>query len=310
MAEDCSKALIQDKIDYNADIHTRLSVLNIIDRSTYDKAKRERGAAANIIVEGVPLSGTANYDDFSERRTREFSEYRFNEQVDNSIRYSSQVLGPNALSAYRECLRSRATEGLVILPEEFSDDLIILEMKFLPKGSSEPQAVRVLDTKGLSTGKKEIKEQIKEEFPDHGGKLPPNEWGTLALVRPNPEGEARIILKIPSYKSSSYKIAAKPVIYGKCAADIKVTMNYPPGVEPFLQRVPPNRKTPVHDNNGDQFAACNTDDRCFVQAHRIWGGANSQTGFEEKEAFANAVPSDKSHWVRCTVTRRYPPPKL
>jgi|GEM_PF-5802334 len=102
--EDCSKALIQDMYAQVVNKSSALHYLNIIDESTYNKAKKDGGFGVKIPFNGLPLGGDANFSDFSEWRKKTFREENFSYDTDYSSSILSKTVSPSGYKSYDNCI--------------------------------------------------------------------------------------------------------------------------------------------------------------------------------------------------------------
>lgn len=311
VASDCREALIQDRIEYVENTHKKLSYLNIINRESYNKVKNNFGLAGNLLVNGTPISGSASYDEFNEKRRKEFQKHQFKESVSFSIRYSAQVFGDNALEAYKSCLDRNRTEGLKVLPISYSNTVVYLRVKYIPSNnSSQAITLNFYNEEGFENTN--IPAQLAAQFPEYNGKLPPNSWVNLVLRRPNEETRATIALWVSGEKPEFFHMEAKPVIFSECSVEVTVQANYPVRDLSKVMSPSSNRYWKIHDNVNDQYASCEIDHACRIKARRKWKHVYSATAFLDGEAYAEAKPGSgpQAHYTRCRVARFNPPRKL
>lgn len=60
----CYPALTQSVVNEQTNANVRLSFWQTVNSTSFDEIKRGGGTGAIIPVQGVPISGFANYDDF------------------------------------------------------------------------------------------------------------------------------------------------------------------------------------------------------------------------------------------------------
>jgi hypothetical protein len=130
MADDCAAALVPT-ITYGAlTEHQRLGILTIIEREQYLKMKQSGATGLSLPVDGVPISATNSYEDFQERRDREFRRLDYNYSRDVSVSYFSSSLGQESRAAYEACLQRQS--GLYQYVKSLSGDAAEVRIGYVP----------------------------------------------------------------------------------------------------------------------------------------------------------------------------------
>jgi hypothetical protein len=111
---DPKSILIQDKNISISDDTTRLSILDQIDKDHFEEAKRSWQSDGSVVVEGLPISGYGNYEDFSSARDREKRNFRFDLNQKKISVVVQQSLSDTALQAYVACLQNQKEIGILI----------------------------------------------------------------------------------------------------------------------------------------------------------------------------------------------------
>lgn len=115
-AEDCSPVnlLIQDNNVTINDETTKLSILDQVDKEHFEQAKKSFQGGASIVVDGLPISGYSNFEDFKSALDREKRLYRFDLDQRKSSIVAQQSLSDNALQAYVACLSANRDTGVIV----------------------------------------------------------------------------------------------------------------------------------------------------------------------------------------------------
>lgn len=143
--ERCADALISNNVAWQYDSSLRIATMNLINRSNFDEKKKTLSLGGDFIVNSIPISAFANYDDFSSARNQEIQKSSFNYNQSESAYYVAQYVPSEAFSAYTECLRIRSqqTYGMHLIPIEVSDDYVSVDLLW---NSPPPVGIATLTT--------------------------------------------------------------------------------------------------------------------------------------------------------------------
>ena len=116
VAENCNPVniLIQDQNSSINQESTKLSILDQIDKEHFEQGKKSFQGGASVIVDGLPMSGYSNFEDFKSALDREKSLYRFDLDQRSISSVAQQSLSDNALEAYVACLTASRDTGVII----------------------------------------------------------------------------------------------------------------------------------------------------------------------------------------------------
>lgn len=144
-AERCSDALISSNVAWQYDTSLRIATMNLIDRSNFESKRKSLSAGADFIVSGIPISAFGSFDEFSEARSREVQQSRFNYDFNESSYYVAQFVPREAFTAYVECLRIRKQQavGLHLIPIEISPDYFAADIFWNSPPPGTPATLKV-----------------------------------------------------------------------------------------------------------------------------------------------------------------------
>jgi hypothetical protein len=130
MAGDCAAALVPT-VTYGAlTANQRLGILKLIDEQQYTQIKNAGSAGLALPVDGVPVNATLGWQDFQDKREREFSRLDYNYSREISVSYFSSGLGPDSVKAYDACLRS--TPGLYCYVKSLGNEIAEVRVGYVP----------------------------------------------------------------------------------------------------------------------------------------------------------------------------------
>jgi hypothetical protein len=195
---DPKSILIQDKNISINDETTRIAVLDQIDKDHFEEAKKSWQSGGSVVIEGLPISGYGNYEDFSSARDREKRSYRFDLNQKKTSVVIQQSLSDNALQAYVACLQTQRQIGVFVWASNtgaFAQKAII--------------NIKWLGAVGGPLGKLENPITIDgATISDAVAKTIPTEWRdkeTVSLiVSRKPDEDAIIVVKISGYTETFF----------------------------------------------------------------------------------------------------------
>jgi hypothetical protein len=195
--------LIQDKNMSINDDYTRISLLDQVDKDHFEEAKKSFQSGGSVLVEGLPISGYGNYEDFAKARDREKRIYRFDLNQRKISIVMQQSLSDAALQAYVACLQNQKDTGVFIWASNtgaFSEKAVI-NIKWLGGVGGKPGQ---LENRLLIDG---------ATISDAAQKSIPTEWRDKEVVSfiltRNPKEDAFVILKLSGY-SETFTIPKNP----------------------------------------------------------------------------------------------------
>jgi hypothetical protein len=132
----CEKVLVQDYISVAYDESTALHYLNTIDASTYSKEETKSALSAAFPIDGVPVGGDVSWNDFSEYRSRLFSQQKFDYSKAQSFQYVKNAFSQNTLSAFSQCMQACGSkEGVFVYMQSVDDNLVSIAIDYKNEGS-------------------------------------------------------------------------------------------------------------------------------------------------------------------------------
>jgi len=137
-AATCAKLLEPDVQAFASDTHLRLAYLHTLDRQSYEEAKKKGGATAGIPVDGVPLKGTLDWEDYSKRLKRESEITRFTYDFAQSTWYYARSLPNERAQLFLQCVTG---VHLQVKLTDKADNAQALWMKWNERVPNEPPAV-------------------------------------------------------------------------------------------------------------------------------------------------------------------------
>lgn len=103
----CFNELLQQKTDYSSNEQLKLATLAQISESTYEMFKRD----ANFAGQYGFISGSANYNEFSDKRREYFSLHKLDLEYYKAISTSSRVLGDAGYGVINNCIQQLAAKA-------------------------------------------------------------------------------------------------------------------------------------------------------------------------------------------------------
>lgn len=101
---DCDPALMQSYAREQLDNSKRFALLQLVTRDNYERAKAEIAAVA---VGGATVGATGNFDEFSDRRQKEYGSAGFRYSADDARSWLATSTTGARLAPYIACLRAR-----------------------------------------------------------------------------------------------------------------------------------------------------------------------------------------------------------
>jgi hypothetical protein len=102
----CDAALIVTSDTAIIDTRTKIAVLSITNKETFDSAKQGLNGSGSGEIGGIPITADLSWESFQEKRAEFLSRFEYSSDVSLFSSWSSTYLGPNALAAYEACLRT------------------------------------------------------------------------------------------------------------------------------------------------------------------------------------------------------------
>lgn len=166
-------------------------------RTTLEEAKKSWQSGASVSIEGIPISGYGNYEDFSSARDREKRNYNFDLNAKKSSVVIQQSLSDKAYDAYVACLKQKQVGVLIWAGNTgaFASKAIINIQWNGPVGSG----VGRLEAPVIIDGA-----DVSEE----GRKSIPNEWRSgeqvSLILKRHPDEDAVIVAKVAGYSETFF----------------------------------------------------------------------------------------------------------
>lgn len=117
-AQECDRLLEPDVTAINQDTTVRLAYLHTLDKKQYEKHKTAAGVGGSIPVEGVPIKGTANYDDFKQKLQEESRRTQFSMNVTDSRWYYATRVPPERTQGFVDCINPTGLKLRLVSREE------------------------------------------------------------------------------------------------------------------------------------------------------------------------------------------------
>ena len=160
----CEVALVETNVSYEYDSTLRLSLLNLIDRKSFNQKRSGGSGGFKIPIKGVPVKAFANYNKFSEARQSEYKENRFKLSKEESQAYVASYVPEAGFRAFTECLRTSAQSrpGLHLIQKELSNDYVSLDVYWNPPAGVGDRGVKTFNLSGAElAGQTEQPEELK-----------------------------------------------------------------------------------------------------------------------------------------------------
>lgn len=141
-AAGCAALLEPDIQLISSEVHVRLAYLHTLNSESYSRAKRGGSATAGIPVEGVPLSATAGWTDFSARLERESRTEKFTYDFSQSTWYYARLVPHERAQLFLECITGVNLQ--IKLTNRAGDDHAIW-MKWNERSPNDPPVVLGFD---------------------------------------------------------------------------------------------------------------------------------------------------------------------
>ncbi len=113
---DCSKLLQPDITSVQTSDFTRLAYLYSMSSEDFDQASRGLGAAAGLLVDGLPIKGMLQYSDFSNHLKRESERLAYTYERQSSMWFYTTRVPADRTKGFVECMNPTAG-GLVVSPD-------------------------------------------------------------------------------------------------------------------------------------------------------------------------------------------------
>ncbi len=152
---DCTKALVIERDIYQSDEAMRLALIHTIDRTAFNEMKRGVRSGGEIPIEGVPVKGHFDYDEFEQARQREFEHFEYNESLDRSLSYIRERLSPAGAQAFIECIRtySFARPGVHLWVQNITHDAVEVAILWIAPPGADKKGEIVASVLGSKTNK-------------------------------------------------------------------------------------------------------------------------------------------------------------
>ncbi len=168
--EACSNHWQFNQISYQSDLKKKLAIIYSIDRENFEERKREFGSGLTMPVEGIPISGYANYNDFDAARQRMSSRFAYSLDLEHSESYLRQFVAPETLEAVKLCIAN--TFGLHAVLDRVQGESVLISLHWKPTaGGTNP-----IDPLSETV----IAGELVGDFPT---KLEPHNWAAVTYKR-------------------------------------------------------------------------------------------------------------------------------
>lgn len=203
LAVDCKSVLVSSSVSYQHSDTVRLATLDLIDRSNFEENKKSFSGGLDIIVEAVPLSGYANYDEFSQARSRDFQKHSFSFERSESTNLVAQFVPDAAFKAFSDCVRdqSRQSFGLHLIPIQIEDAFVELDVLW----NSPPPVRDTPITSNIIGGSFDTPPPLV---------MPPSTFQALAIKR-DPSKWLRVTVSAAGYQAQRFSVPPAPAINPK-----------------------------------------------------------------------------------------------
>lgn len=194
--ERCSDVLISNNVAWQYDSSVRIATMNLIDRSNFEEKKKSLSIGGDFIVDAIPISAFASYDDFNVARQREVQKSTFKYDRSESAFYIAQYVPREAFASYTDCLRikSQQTYGLHLIPIEVASDYVSIDLLW---NSPPPVQTATLKTE-IEGGSFTQPPQLQ---------LPPSNYYPLNIKR-EPDKPLRLTVSANGFKPERLAIPA------------------------------------------------------------------------------------------------------
>lgn len=138
---DCDAALLEANAFHRANEPQRLSFLRLVTRENFDRVKAAAGG--QLAAGGATIAASPGFDEFSERRQKEFGTTRFSIDADHARNYLATSLPSRALQPYIACLRARPGFSAWIDPDETTRHSATIRVVFRAQGYEGARRLRI-----------------------------------------------------------------------------------------------------------------------------------------------------------------------
>lgn len=151
---DCRIEGFKDFVLLDKDDSVRLSFLKIIDKEYFKESRRGVATGGDVIVEGIPISGYGNYDEFDQARSREFEKYQFDYASDSALSYVTQFLSPTGLQAYLACVdrNAQSTSGVHVWAKSITSEKVSISVLWNPPVGAAIKGKAIVQMSGADNG--------------------------------------------------------------------------------------------------------------------------------------------------------------
>lgn len=132
-AQECDRLLEPDVTAVSQDTMVRLAYLHTLDRQQYEKHKTGAGVGVSIPVDGIPLRGTANYDDFKQKLQTESQRTQFALNETDSRWYYATRVPPERTQGFVDCINPKGLKLRLVSREEGA---AVLKLSWHPSGDA------------------------------------------------------------------------------------------------------------------------------------------------------------------------------
>jgi hypothetical protein len=140
----------------------RLFLLQMVEKEDYEDIKKGGNLDVDIVVDGLPIKGTADYDEFVTRRNEEFRYLKFDNVKKYSRDYLVHHLGKEGLAAYIACLHTTTPLVAHVEPGTTTEDVISIRISWRPTSFSGQRKLSISYI-GLAPGEKT---DVVKQLPD------------------------------------------------------------------------------------------------------------------------------------------------
>lgn len=161
---ECSDVLQPTEIFFAANSSSHLDFLHTIDKTFYEELKKDASTAGNVVIEGVPIGGTADYSDFVKKREEYSEKVRIRNDNKNETVNKKLFVPKYQVDAFNLCRESN-TKQFRVYASKIDEDYIEVTYSWNPQVPGQE-----LEITGSSvTGGKSITSTVAE-----GKALPDN----------------------------------------------------------------------------------------------------------------------------------------
>lgn len=149
--EACGANLLKNHIDYDHETRLEFSILHTVTKENWQQMRDGIDIGVDVVLKGIPLKGFGSYEEFDYARSKYFQEFQHDYRREESTRYLSTYVDPDAFKSYRFCLTKGLENdfGFFLIPGEMNSSYASYDIQWRP---TTPRTEIDVDIKIVSGG--------------------------------------------------------------------------------------------------------------------------------------------------------------